>query len=102
MLNVVARAVLGHTKAATVLFLSAILLITAAYSYRTIQRNEGGQLELDFRHKTFIRLFCVVDWASDRALFKSAVEVFPGNCKMHHNYATTLSDETVRYVLMCA
>ncbi len=39
-----------------------------------------------------------LDWASDRALFKSAVEVFPGNCKMHHNYATTLSDETVGYV----
>ncbi len=44
----------------------------------------------------------MVDWASDRALFKSAVEVFPGNCKMHHNYATTLSDETVGFVLMCA
>jgi hypothetical protein len=32
-----------------------------------------------------------LEWLSERTLYESAVRVFPGNCKMQHNYATTLN-----------
>ena len=35
-----------------------------------------------------------MDWNSEALLYKSALQVTPGNCRMHHNYATTLDDIT--------
>ena len=32
------------------------------------------------------------EWVDEQTLYRTAAEVLPGNCRMHHNYATTLDD----------
>lgn len=32
------------------------------------------------------------EWVDEQTLYRTATEALPGNCRMHHNYATTLDD----------
>lgn len=82
--------------------LVALLLVAAAlvipYSAKTVWRNQGwcwvwvGHKTITLTHRPW------ADWRSERTIFGSALDVVPGNCKMHHNYATTLDSYSVRVV----
>eukprot|EP00039_Didymoeca_costata_P011255 m.157334 g.157334 ORF g.157334 m.157334 type:complete len:638 (+) comp15113_c0_seq4:103-2016(+) len=54
------------------MYLAFILAISAALTLKTVERNQ--------------------DWNTEQQLYKTALDVLPGNCRMHHNYATTLDD----------
>eukprot|EP00041_Stephanoeca_diplocostata_P020162 m.445294 g.445294 ORF g.445294 m.445294 type:complete len:107 (+) comp21493_c0_seq3:67-387(+) len=41
-------------------------------------------------HRSWTHWACLVSLG--QTLFKTALDVLPGNCRMHHNYATTLDD----------
>lgn len=56
------------------LFWAVVTAVTAASAAKTISRDG--------------------DWVSSKTLYKTALDVLPGNCRMHHNYATTLDDVT--------
>ena len=76
----------------TLVFVSVVVLVAGAYSARTVARNEGSCTRSMQRALT---RRCA-DWFNEQTIFKAAAEVFPGNCKMQHNYATTLDDVHVR------
>lgn len=36
------------------------------------------------------------DWMSEEQLYKTGLEVLPNNAKLHHNYATSISDNDLK------
>lgn len=58
------------TSARGILFAATIVFVCSVVSNKTRARS--------------------LDWNSQGRLYKTAVDMLPGNCRMHHNYATTL------------